>query len=293
MRKSLIILACLALSLAIVKFHLKQMPPKYLATEQLARHKGVMDGTIISPWRYRVWPEIVNAALLKVTWPERAFIVHRVVITFAAVLLAFLYFTKMGIDPWIGLSLFTFAGILSNNQGDLAFNQWWEMCFYLGIANLLVRYGRDNLTAWICVFIMMFGVTNRETLIFASALIFFFNAEAGIMGFLGAGFVLMLLYSSNITGPHLGSYGDRHFNINALEWLAITFGVIPFLAVARLKSSTPFLRYAFFWFAVPWVVFYLAIPVHLCETVKFMVPFTLVCIPIIMEAKGENHHAVV
>ena len=274
---------------------------------QTRRHTRVIQGKAGSPWQYRVLPEYMVEALIRLVGKlgighpnALAFIAFRLFQNFLLFVLAAAYYRRLGLSTYvtlIGLSLLAWGMTQSLYRSDLQFNTYFDVVFYLA-AGLAIASGR----VWWIVPITLLAALNRETsglipvMTLAAGLSFGADrkphvaATPAIVAAVSLALfiaVFLALRASYGWQPTVLAYGHRFgidlftYNVGRyVTWINLfaTLGLLPIMAVASIRSWPPVLR-RFFWTLVPvWVLVHLIAAV-MAETRLFLVPHALVIIP--------------
>jgi hypothetical protein len=311
MRRKLLVvsmfLSCAILfSLFTVFYQVAELGRSYLLTDQLARHRLIVQGTAGNPFQYRILSEYLVEGLIRtftslgISQPiTSAFILFRIIQNTVIFLLASLYYKKLGLNPYvtlIGLSLLAFGMTQSLYNSDLAFSTYSDIIFYLA-AGLVILHNR---AAWI-IPIVGLAALNRET----SGLIPFMlvlhclyikpdkNALKRdiVIGTVALGLYTFVFFSLRYIygverrlmspqGIHLGVEFLSHnfFNYMTYVQLFATLGILPMLAIFAARQW-PRSLHAFFWAIVPIWLFLHPFMSSLFESRLLLVPFILIFVP--------------
>ncbi len=298
----MLVASALLFSLMLAALQVREVGWEYLVGgDQLKRHRAVLEGTSIDPWQYRVLSEYaVEGALrlarhLPVAQPDPvAFVALRVLQNLVLLLLAAVYYRKLGLSRYLallGMSLLAWGMSFGFHDADLQFNTYSDVIFYL-LAALAILGGR---ILWILP-IAGLAAANRET----SLLIPFMTlaevvphakGRARKALFVAAG---SLVLSASILIAIRLAYGPRPHGMTApiglslllynlgrpQSWVFLfaTFGLLPIMALMSAAAWPPAVR-ANFWAIVPvWLVVH-SFSAVIAETRLFLVPHALVIIP--------------
>lgn len=295
--------AALLFSLMATALQVREVGLSYLVGgEQLHRHRAVLEGTSIDPWQYRVLSEYaVEGALrlarrMPLTQPDAvAFVALRVLQNVLLFLLAAAYYRRLGLGRYVvllGMSLLAWGMSYGFHDGDMQFNTYSDVIFYL-LAALMILEAR---IPWILP-IAGFAALNRETslLIPFMAIADRFVPPARKSGrkslLVAAGalalslailIALRLAYGPRppgMTAP-IGLDLLKHNVSRPQSWVYLfaTLGLLPIMALVSAPAWPRSLR-ANFWAIVPvWLVVH-AFAAVIAETRLFLVPHALVFIP--------------
>src|SRR5262249_43587237 len=281
---SIFLCSAILFSLLTVFWQVTALSLVYLPTEQLARHRSILEGTAGNPYQYRILSEYLVEGFIRaftslgVSQPiTSAFILFRIIQNTVIFLLASLYYKKLGLNPYvtlIGLSLLAFGMTQSLYNSDLAFSTYSDIIFYLA-AGLVILHNR---AAWI-IPIVGLAALNRET----SGLIPFMlvlhclyikpdkNALKRdiVIGTVALGLYTFVFFSLRYAygvdrrlmspqGIHLGFefFAHNFFHYITYVQLFATLGILPILAIFAARQW-PRSLHAFFWAIVPiWLSFH-------------------------------------
>ncbi|MFH1893919.1 MAG: hypothetical protein ABIK83_14705 [Candidatus Zixiibacteriota bacterium] len=301
---SLIILTAVLLSLFTVWAQVSPMGRDYIETEQLKRHRAVMEGHAGNPWQYRVFAEYIveesidAARALGLDRPiSNSLVAVRVVQNMLIFLMAYLYYRKLGLKflpALVGISILGWGMTYALYDSDMQFNTYFDVIFYL-LAGLAILYRKY---AWV-ILITFLAALNRESSGFIPILLLavywvhrdeegsskiLFSGIAALAAYTVVFFGMRQLYSpQEVVSVYGLSHGLEVFKYNVFRvptWIYLfgTLGIIPILAVLSLRQWPQTLR-AFFWTLVPaWFVLHMFISI-MAETRIFLVPQALILVP--------------
>jgi len=301
----ILIVAAVLFSVGTVYAQVNDLTLRFIRIQQEKVHVQMMEGIAGNPWQYRIFADWLIDRIIKLLGDAgisssrvSVFISFR----FAQCLLIFLtagiYYRKLGLPPFanlLGLSILMWSMSLSLYNSDLAFNNFFDIAFYL-IAAILIM---DLKFFWIPP-LMLVAALNRET----SALIpfmllghvYFHEDKArlirpamlysigSLLVFAAICVALRLYYGEQIFltadgySPGIGLLVLNLTRIVTWEQLMITLGVVPILAIFAYRAWPRTLK-TYFWILVPaWIIihFFAAL---VAETRLLLVPQVLVFIP--------------
>ncbi|HEX8993016.1 MAG TPA: hypothetical protein VF784_15145 [Anaerolineales bacterium] len=277
----------------------------FLRVQQQKVHIEMLQGIAGNPWQFRILADLLIEPVIRlvrdlgIPQPQSfSFIVFRGVQCLLILILAGLYYRKLGLSLYetlIGLSVLAWSMSYSLYNSDLAFNNYFDIAFYLLAAILIL----DGKYAWLAV-LMIPAALNRETsalipLMAFGMLRFGRRSTASRRNAVAATAVGLLVFVAIFVGLRL-YYGKQPFltadgyypgigllALNLQRWatweqLSITLGVIPLLAIFAYRSWSRELK-IFFWIVVPvWFVVHF-VAALVAETRLLLVPQALVLIP--------------
>jgi len=301
----ILIISAILLSIGTVYAQVNDVTLHFLNVQQGKVHIQMMEGVAGNPWQYRILADWMVDYIIKlfgdtgIPRPKiSAFIAFRFIQCLLIFLAAGIYYQKLRLSLFanlLGLSILTWGMSHSLYNSDLAFNNFFDIAFYL-IAAIIIMEGKF---IWIPL-LMIPAAFNRET----SALIpfmligfaYFSNNKVKNMKLtMVYAIVSLIFFASIFIGLRL-HYGEQQFltadgyfpgigllvlNLTRLvtwEQLIITLGVTPFLAIFAYRVWPGTLK-IFFWVVVPlWfaIHFFAAL---VAETRLLLVPVALVFIP--------------
>lgn len=306
-KTSIVAALCILVWSAFTVWHqISFMGLAWFETVQWERTLRVLHGESGTPWQYRLFSESIVYATVRafeslgIPRPIGvAFVLIRLTQNIAIFSLAVVWYRRLGLTVYealLGVALLGWGMGHALYDGDLTFNTYTDIAFFLGAATLIWdrRYGA-------LLPILLLAPLNRETsgfipiMILVSAVCFTprlaLDMKAVRVG--GAGLVMWVL----IVGGLRLIYGVQPYIVptagvkpilpllifNLTWWrtwvfLFATFGLLPLFALYHWKRW-PDLFHRFFWVIVPvWfpVLFMLA---HAPETRLFLVPHALLFVP--------------
>ena len=301
----ILIVAAVLFSVGTVYAQVNDVTLRFIRIQQEKVHVQMMEGTAGNPWQYRILADWLIDRVIKLlgemgVFSPRVsvFIAFRFAQCLLIFLLAGIYYRKLGLPLFanlLGLSILMWSMSLSLYNSDLAFNNFFDIAFYL-IAAILIM---DLKFIWIPA-LMLVAALNRET----SALIPFmllghvyFHEDktrlirpamlysiGSLLLFAAILVALRLYYGEQIFltadgySPGIGLLVLNFTRIVTWEQLMITLGVVPILAIFAYRAWPRILK-TYFWILVPaWIIihFFAAL---VAETRLLLVPQALVFIP--------------
>lgn len=276
----------------------------YLWDEQLRLfHRGVIEGTAIDPWQFRILSpylleglkHVLSGIGIDISY-VRLFIGFRFLQTFAIFLLAARFWERLGIEKrvvYVLLAILAWGMTYGTWGSGLAIDTYFDILFYLlaGLAILAEGY------AWI-VPLSLVGALNRETGIFIPLLPiaaavnfrpgFKVKKDALLPSLVGSGLFLLLLFAVRL---HYGSrpvYGQHPPGLELLLYnlrqvssyfsLFATYSILPIIALLTWKRWPDLLK-RFFILMVPlWLLIHFAGGI-VAEARLFLVPYVLIILP--------------
>jgi hypothetical protein len=300
----LLILLCSTIFSAMTVYtQVMHLGSKYIEEgTQLERHRAVIEGTAITPWQYRILSEYVVAGLIsgltEMSVPRpvfTGFISFRLVQNITIFILAAWYYRKLGLSMYVtllGLTLLAWGMTHSLYHSDLSLNTYSDLILYL-LAGLIILYGHY----WWIIPVTALGALNRETSGLIPFMLLAYHAYPWPRrGVSKTPILIAVLALAVFTVIFLGVrylYGPRpliypigigmsirvnFLNPHAWAQLALTFGILPFMALF-FHSRWPRILKAFFWALFPAWVPIILYTSHMAETRLFLVPHALVIIP--------------
>jgi hypothetical protein len=284
--------------------------------DQLQRLQDILKDHASDPWQYRV----LAAYLITLVWKffghfhipytiSTTFIALRVIQDTSILLLAYVYYKKLGLSlPYalIGMALLAWGMSYSYYQSDLEFNTFFDVIFYL-LAGLCILQGKF---VWI-IPITLFAALNRET----SGLIPFLLLSVSVFAlpkgswrkvipiFVASGVIyvvifvgLRLFYGPRpLYLPYYHTFGLDLLQYNlfrSITWqqLIATLSIIPIIAIIGYHYWPLKLR-VFFWVIVPiWFMVH-AFAAVMAEARIFLVPQAMVFVPGALLSIAQIGHA--
>lgn len=301
----ILIISAVLLSIGTVYAQVDDVTLRFLKVQQDKVHVQMMEGAAGNPWQYRILADWMVDKIINllgdagVPSPKvSAFIVFRFIQCLLIFLTAGIYYRKLGLSLFpnlLGLSILMWGMSHSLYNSDLAFNNFFEIAFYL-IAAIIIMNGWF---IWIPA-LMILAAFNRET----SALIPFMligyawfggNKEKYLKPAIIHTIVGLIVFTSIFVGLRI-NYGEQQFltadgyypgmgllilNLTKLvtwEQLIVTLGVIPFLSIFSSRAWPAALK-IFFWVVVPaWFAIHFFASL-IAETRLLLVPYALIFIP--------------
>ena len=318
----ILIISTVLLSVGTVYAQVNDVTVRFLKIKQEKVHVQMIEGVAGNPWQYRIladWildPMINQLDDIGISNPQVfAFIVFRFIQCLLIFLAAGFYYQKLGLSLFanlLGLSILAWGMSLSLYNSDLAFNNFFDIAFYL-IAAIIILDGKF---IWIPL-LMVLTAFNRETSVLIPFMLIgfvyfhedrskfmkpvIFYAIGSLAIFTAIFFGLRVYYGEQQFLTADGYYpgiGLLVLNLSRLvtwEQLIITLGVVPFLALFSYRYWPRTLK-VFFWVVVPaWLAvhFFAAL---IAETRLLLVPHALVFIPgalfgITEKIYPQEHHS--
>lgn len=300
-----LLISAIMLSAAATYAQVETLGIHFLRVQQEKVHQQMLDGAAGNPWQYRILGDAIVEPLIQLArqagapQPESfSFITLRFIQCVFILMAAGIYYRKLRLSPianLLGLSVLTWSMAASLYNSDLSFNVYFDIAFYL-LAGILIL---DRQFIWLAV-LMVPAALNRETSVLIPFLLFFAaryaidreskSREATLFAIAAlAIFVVIFTGLRFYYGRQLFLTADGYypglsllaFNLRrAVTWeqLAITLGVVPFLAVLSYQIWPQTLK-VFFWALVPvWLVIHF-VAALVAETRLLLVPQALVFIP--------------
>jgi hypothetical protein len=279
---------------------------EFLLNDQLTRHQRVLDGTAVDPWQYRLLPEYVVEAAIRIarglglSSPVlKAFVAVRVAQNLLIFLVAAAYWSRLGLKRvmvLVGLAALAWGITYSGYASDLAFSTYFDVLFYLLSATLILerRY-------WWVLLVVAVACLNRETsgLIPAMLVATAWRRDGGgihldrrllavaALGFAlcvaGYGGLRIILGPREMMHPYDRQVGLDLLVFNLTNSYTYVFGfsmmsVFPFVAFFYWRIW-PEILHRFFWAIVPiWVAVHLFFGA-LAEARLLLVPYAVVLMP--------------
>lgn len=294
-----------ALALFTVHYQISFMGFDWHERVNWERIQQVVHGEAGNPWQYRVLSESMVFATVKAFQAMgiprpigTAFVVIRLLQNAVLFVLAVYTYRRLGLtlmESILGISLLAWGMCHALYDGDLTFNTYTDVGFFLAAALLILR----GKYAWL-IPLMLVAPFNRETSGCIPFLFLFARVRADrpwIDRRDLAVFLICLLAWAVVTAGLRWAIGPRPNVVPTagvepilplltynLTWprtwifLFATLGLLPIFAVVSWRGWPPVLK-RLFWAIVPvWF------PVHFClahapETRLFLAPFALVFIP--------------
>lgn len=290
---------CFVISLMTVGIqflHLHCNGPGYIEQKEFAHHNAVLDGTALSPYKYRIASPVMIEAIRRMTGLDflHTCLYFRVLQNFLIFILLYHYFRKIGFDnilsiTGLGIAIFIFYGIIASSP--MAVYSYTQTILFL--TALL----RPQWIPWLAPLAML----NREEAIFMPVLLYLHDRDlnkAGITFILAIAVYVMLRL---ILGPAEYAHGGRPDIMPGLSMLlyniqdetvyysfARTLGIIP-LTVISWKVLPKNIRELAMYFSLPFILVD-SIFGRMNETRLFMVPFVVSLIPITLYAISRGKH---
>jgi hypothetical protein len=297
--------AAVLFSVGTVYAQVNDLTVRFIRIQQEKVHVQMMEGIAGNPWQYRILADWLIDRVIKLLGEVgvsssrvSVFIAFRFAQCLLIFLAAGLFYRKLGLPLFanlLGLSILMWSMSLSLYNSDLAFNNFFDIAFYLMAAILIM----DLKFIWLPL-LMLVAALNRET----SALIPFmllghvyFHEDrprlirpamlysiGSLLVFTAILVALRLYYAEQIFLTADGYYpgiGLLVLNLTRIvtwEQFLITFGVVPILAIFAYRAWPRILK-TYFWTVVPaWIIihFFAAL---VAETRLLLVPQALVFIP--------------
>lgn len=298
----------IVLSLVGVYFQGGKLGVEYLRTEQLRRHREILDGTAGSPTQYRLLSEwLVEAWLQVVTGSGVAdplvvgFLSFRVAQNVAILSLAAAYYRRLGLNDravLVALAVVTWSMTHSLYDSDLSFNLYSDLIFYL-LGGLAIVSGKDP---WI-VPLLAVAAVNRETSGLMVGMYLLARMQPGrrpdrrtilIAGAALVAFVAVYLAirmgigPRPLTHPHGETPGLELLTYNLFRrqtWVHLAaswsvFPVVAFLGLARLPLT---LRRWLLWIPPIWLAVHFILAVA-AEVRLMLMPQLMIFVPAAMLA---------
>lgn len=303
----ILFLCFLALTFVTVYHQSKFLGREYLMTEQLTRHRSVIDNTAPNPYQYRVMSCYVIELLIKLFdmsnlfQPELwAFIFMRLVQNMFIFWLSYIYYRRLKLNTpasLVGISILAFAMTHCLYDSDMQFNTYSDLIFYL-TAGVLILNKKDLLV----VFLMLPASLNRETsalipvMLLMSRLIWtesgritlpkkaLYNIAGSVAVYAICYVGLRFIYGGKeIIIPYDIHPGIQLFSHNltaTITWINVltTLSILPIIALISLREWPYILKRIALAIVPLWIIvhFFMAI---IAETRMMLVPLALVLIP--------------
>ena len=299
------VVSALLFSLFTVFVQVTKLSLAYLQTDQLDRHRVIIEGVARSPYQYRIFSEYIVEWIIRVYTaldvPNSVisgFISFRVVQNLLIFILVSKYYKTLGLDDYvtlIGMSILAWAMTHSLYDSDLAFNTYSDVIFYLAAAVSILNHRY----IWV-ILITVFAALNRETsglipLLLISYVWYAHSEKQTLRYAIQIAIVAWTLYAICFVGlrmffgvrelalgyGHGPGFDYFHYNVTryiTYVQLFATLGVLPFLSLISFPRWPASLK-AFFWAIVPiWLLIHPFVGI-IAETRYFLVPLALVFIP--------------
>ena len=274
---SVLVISAILLSIATVYAQVNDVTEHFIKNQQEKVHLQMMAGVAGNPWQYRILGDWMAEYLLRlffainVNAPKlTAYIVFRFLQCLLIFVCAGVYYRKLGLSLYVnltGLSILAWSMSHSLYNSDLSLNVFFDVAFYLvaGIVILKRKY------FWIPL-LMIPAAFNRETSVLIPLMLVAFvyftdEKDQSIKPAILYAVLGMVIFSVIFSGLRI-YYGEQEFLtadgyrpgigllvLNLSRWvtweqLAITLGLIPFLAVFAYPHWSKALK-IFFWVTVP------------------------------------------
>lgn len=269
----------------------------YLETDQVARHRAVLEGRAGDPWQYRVFATWLNEGLFRaaqrlgdVSLPE-TFVAVRLVQNWLILFVYSSFLVALGLGTsaaGLGLSLLAYAMSLSTWHAGLAFATWYELAFFVAGALLVLR----RRYAWLLPLALL-AAANKESSLLLPVLLLgagpptrergrllaaCFAGQLAVIALIRIGIGPQPLISAEGHTPGLDLLG---YNVGrAVSWaqLLLCFGVVPLVAVSAWREWPAVLRRWCGWLVLPWLGAHFVLAI-VAETRLLLVPHALVFLP--------------
>jgi hypothetical protein len=301
----ILITVAVLLSIATTYAQVDDLTYRFIKVQQEKVHEQMIGGVAGNPWQYRILADWVIEQVIQLTYktgiavPKTSvFISFRFIQCILIFLVAGVYYQKLRVPIFanlLGLSILTWGMSTSLYNSDLAFNNFFDIAFYL-LAAIVVMDGKFF---WIPLITVM-AAFNRET----SALIPFMligfayysgNKQEQMKPAIVYSIISLIIFAVIFFGLRV-YYGEQpfltadgyspgigllKFNLVRLvtwEQLLLTLGIIPFLAVFAYRDWPKTLK-IYFWVVVPaWITIHFLASL-VAESRLLLVPQALVFIP--------------
>lgn len=273
----ILITVAILLSIATTYAQVDDLTYRFIKVQQEKVHEQMIGGVAGNPWQYRIladWmiePVIQLAYKTGIAAPKASvFIVFRFIQCILIIIAAGVYYQKLKIPLFanlLGLSILTWGMSTSLYNSDLAFNNFFDIAFYL-LAAIAVMDGKFF---WIPL-LMILAAFNRETSALIPLMLIGFAYYNGykqkqakpaivysvisLIIFAVIFFGLRMYYGEQpfLTAdgyfPGIGLLKLNLVRIVTWEQLLLTLGIIPFLAVFAYRDWPRTLK-IYFWVVVP------------------------------------------
>lgn len=301
----ILITVAVLLSIATSYAQVDDLTYRFIKVQQEKVHEQMIGGVAGNPWQYRILADWMIDYVIKLSYkidisiPKASiFIAFRFIQCILIFLAAGVYYQKLKVPLFanlLGLSILTWGMSTSLYNSDLAFNNFFDIAFYL-LAAIAVM---DGNFFWIPLLTVL-AAFNRET----SALIPFMligfayysgNKQKQMKPVVVYSVISLIIFAVIFFGLRM-YYGEQpfltadgyspgigllKFNLVRLvtwEQLLLTLGIIPFLAVFAYRGWPRTLK-IYFWVVVPaWIIIHFLASL-VAESRLLLVPQALVFIP--------------
>jgi hypothetical protein len=277
----------------------------FLDTEQRSRHQAVLDHSAGDPPGYRIVPDVL-IEVLRHLFPSLSlpmiFVILRLSQNAAIFALAASYFASFGFRHTVvaaGLAALAWSFCFANYNAGLAFDNYFDVLFYLVAATLLVRR-RSALV----MLVALVAAANRETALLMPLLMVVADDGRPVRRRLVlAGVTLMaqlavIIAIRLVAGPQTLILPEGYapgtpllaYNVGrAVTWLNLgtTFLFVPVAAAFTWRRWPARLWKAFLVIVPIWSVVHF-IAAIVAETRLFLVPWVIVVLPAALMALDED-----
>jgi len=299
-----IFVSAVLFSLFTVFIQVTNLSLAYLQSDQLDRHRAIIEGVARSPYQYRVLSEYLVESIIRTCASLGnhsvliGFISFRLLQNLAIFLLLSTLCKRLDIDQYItllGMSILAWAMTHSLYDSDLAFNTYTDVICYLTAALVILSHRYTWLIATTAL-----AALNRETSGLIPLLLLcyiWFTPEGKNSRRVGTliAVIAWVVYAVCFFGLRMFfgtrelalGYGHRpgldYFVYNITRPITYvqlfgTLGLLPLMSIISFSRWPSSLR-AFFWAVAPiWMVVHPFVGI-IAETRYFLVPLTLVFIP--------------
>jgi hypothetical protein len=275
----------------------------YILDEQLRFHRGVIEGTSVNPWQYRILvPYLIELARtifnflgLEISY-LRTFFGLRLFQNLLIFYLFARYLTRLRVNrklTLIGLALLAWGFTYSGYASQLAFDTYFDILFYLIAVLLVLEYKY----IWL-IPLSIIAAFNRETGIFIPALLLIYQYKSNLREFIKqrefriSAIGLLLFITIFVTlrmwygprdylkdlSPGISLLKNNITDFYSYFSIFATYTIIPVLALIHYKNWPEMLQ-RFFWIMVPiWIAVHLFTSV-IAEARLFLVPYILILLP--------------
>lgn len=284
----------------------------FITDEQLRFHRGVIEGTSINPWQYRILvPYIIEFArkFVEILGQKVSYLRLFIGLRFFQNLFIFYlfaqYLTRIRVNrklALIGLAILAWGFTYSGYASHLAFDTYFDILFYL-LAVLLIL---EHKFIWL-IPLSIIAAFNRETGILIPTLLLISQYKPNLKEFIkrrefSISAIALLLFISIIVALRMW-FGPREYlkdlspgvsllklnftNFYSYFSILATYSIIPILALVHY-NRWPAMLQRFFWVMVPiWVGVHLFVS-NIAEARLFLVPYILILLPAALKASQSN-----
>lgn len=301
----ILIAVAILLSLATTYAQVDDLTYRFIKVQQEKVHDQMMGGVAGNPWQYRILADWMIEQVIQLTYkigivvPKASvFIAFRFIQCLLIFLAAGIYYRKLRLPLFtnlLGLSLLSWGMSTSLYNSDLAFNNFFDIAFYL----LAAIATMDRKFFWIPI-LMVLAAFNRETSTLIPFMLigyaYFDDRDDKPLKPAAIYTVISLIIFTAIFFGLRTYYGEQQFLtadgfnpglgllkynlIRIVTWgqLLLTLGIIPFLAVFAYRVWPKTLK-IYFWVVAPaWIIIHFFASL-VAESRLLLVPQAMIFIP--------------